>query len=276
MERQSISPGQLKQCSFVTILKPLPRGIWRRDIYVMDKSAKAAFFQSPKASTDPQTSAASEVLERLETMSPSVAGSLEHKSDAVEQMKMRLFNQRKDSSVVESSYITLSYCWHSADQVREKMETGREERPYYPLPISPALFQALLAERRSETEGIWCDQICIDQDNESEKTVTISAIDVLYRSARAVVVALDDIEINSEEQQFLRNYSRSERSLGSPQRELFDPDEGLPPMESNSLFRGLFEKIVGARWFTRACTILPNIRIATNPCPCCRRGVRMK
>lgn len=238
-------------CSLLILQGAPPCRILERDIHNLDRKAKECLFRHTIASTNRQTLNASRVLDKLCQLSPSVARNFELKSDAFETITMRLLNQRDDRHVPESSYIALSYCWQSIDRAEEEMMAITVTAPGYPLPISPPLFQALLAECKSATEGIWCDQICIDQDNESEKVTAISAMDIVYKSAREVVVALDDVEVNEEEQAFLQEYIDSYEFSIMLLGGCLDIQARSSGMEADHVFRKLFEKIIGARWFKR-------------------------
>jgi hypothetical protein len=40
----------------------------------------------------------------------------------------------------------------------------------------------ILKLRESDDEGIWVDQLCIDQENKDEKSIAIGVMDVIYKS----------------------------------------------------------------------------------------------
>ena len=65
------------------------------------------------------------------------------------------------------------------------------------------MVRGLLAQRGSPGEGIWIDQICVDQSNECEKMLAIGAMDLVYRCARLVVVVIEDIMFFKEEKTVL-------------------------------------------------------------------------
>ena len=66
------------------------------------------------------------------------------------------------------------------------------------------MLRSVLRQRTSASEGIWVDERCIDQDNASEMSHTIGVMDIVYRSARLVVVVIEDIGFSEEETVFLR------------------------------------------------------------------------
>ncbi|MCJ1420662.1 hypothetical protein MMC32_007021 [Xylographa parallela] len=263
MDPYLASTGRYSHCLFVKFQKGLPSRILKSDVHTLDSAAKTHLFRASSAITDKQSNDAAMVLERLRSISPTVARNFEIKSNVPETMTMRLLNQSSDYTEVENSYITLSYCWPSKNRTPGVALVHPIYLDEYPLPVSQPLFQALSAECRSPREGIWCDQICINQDDEVEKAVMISAMDVVYKCARVVVVALDDIEISVEEHLLLLRYTETDRYLKSSLEDRFDVQTKSSVMGSDPVFCGLFEKILGARWFSRAWCAY-EMRLASN------------
>ncbi len=106
---------------------------------------------------------------------------------------------------------------------------------------------ALANERISEEEGLWIDQLCIDQRNKEEKGVAIAAMDVIYRGARVVVVALADVEISWDKQTFLRGYISDYEDPIRPEIDFPHINEAPLYMSRNPLFRNIFYKIMSSR-----------------------------
>ena len=165
------------------------------------------------------------LLERLRALSPSTAAHYDLKKTSMEQIQLRFL--RRD--LLESpphhdfkSFIALSHCWLPAKSKsgisistpRKKLKeifsnllgSSRETHQLHPFPVSPVMFKALLDESRSADEGIWVDQLCVAQEDEAEKAATIAALDVIYKSARLVIICLEDIEVNDTEEVKLRKY----------------------------------------------------------------------
>lgn len=111
------------------------------------------------------------------------------------------------------------------------------------IPISGQLFQAVMSECMAD-EGLWIDQVCIDQSNQAEKNISIPAMAALYKHARRVLVVVENIEVDEAEQQFLRNFiPEFESSAGGT---IFSrPHFGEVPayMEKHRIFREFFNKI---------------------------------
>ncbi|KXJ87376.1 hypothetical protein Micbo1qcDRAFT_167725, partial [Microdochium bolleyi] len=43
--------------------------------------------------------------------------------------------------------------------------------------------------------AVWLDQLCINQASEDDKTTHVGAMDLIYRSARRVVILLEDVQL---------------------------------------------------------------------------------
>jgi Heterokaryon incompatibility protein (HET) len=106
------------------------------------------------------------------------------------------------------------------------------------------MFNAVLAERASPSEGIWIDQLCINQDDEEEKMTTIGFMDVIYKNARLVVILLEDVILSKTECNVLQCLlNKSERGANWDLKV-----EG--ELKHHAIC--LLWKIFSARWFTRA------------------------
>ncbi|KAK5988900.1 hypothetical protein PT974_10397 [Cladobotryum mycophilum] len=176
-----------------------------------------------------------------------VAALFGFKTTAVSQAPFRLVKRISKSSKPAASssvksFIALSYCWHNKDWSKEG-GSGNSTRNTN-IPISPFLFEALLEERVSDDEGVWIDQLCINQTDENEKAMAIGAMDVIYQRARLVAVVLEDIAIDKDEEQALRSIVEAFQQGGK-----WNYREKL---EASRRLTKLTWKIFSARWFTRA------------------------
>src|SRR5277367_2167058 len=54
-------------------------------------------------------------------------------------------------------------------------------------------------------EGIWIDQLCINQYDEIEKSIAIPVMDLVYGRAKVAVAILGEICINQEEIEVLKH-----------------------------------------------------------------------
>jgi hypothetical protein len=202
---------------------------------------------------------ASILLQSLHHLAPNVAKFFAPKSISDENLVFRLIN---DVNVhkEEQSYITLSYCWKKVNhEVPRKEESMPGDLPFgwvktvekFPLPVSSQMFEAVLRERE-QGEGLWFDQVCINQEDEAEKATAIGAMDSIYRNARTVVIALDDIYVKEDEAEFLRQYLDHYSSSDLPANQ--QPNRGLSPpfMQQQTLFLSFFERVLSSIWFERA------------------------
>src|SRR4051794_17400118 len=77
-------------------------------------------------------------------------------------------------------------------------------------------------------------------------------MDLIYKNARAVIIALDDIAADHDEVAFLRRYfeSYSYSNLAADQH----PNRGLSPpfMHTQVPLRKFFERVLSSVWFERA------------------------
>jgi hypothetical protein len=297
------------QCSIQYVDMPEILGEWgipRSDIVPISQAAR--FLES--APSPDQNKEASELLESLKIISPTIARDHELKAVALQRLQLRLIQPSEDLIWVgqhQRSYIALSYRWPqsqtppsgvttptSPEQVARAVEEQgyshniHTNRPHMSLdttstemaavPVPPILYRALLNERISRNEGLWVDQLCINQDDETEKSIAIPAMDLIYSRARMVVVVLGDICINQAEIEVLRDIVQIYEDSGS----LIEPNELmelLPPFTEQQLENGLVDlplpsgassrirqrlpddlpalnsllhKILSAEWFKRA------------------------
>ncbi|KAL6709048.1 hypothetical protein ACN47E_002175 [Coniothyrium glycines] len=197
------------------------------------------------------------LLTDLSCLAPSVAKNFMLKSHADSTFTFRLINNVEFQGE-ESSFIAMSYSWkrvvrHTSRRIVTPLGDlpfgWQKEVEQFPLPTSGALFQAVLRERR-KNEGLWFDQVCIDQENEMERMTTIGASDTIYKNARTVIVVLDDVLASPEEEQLLR-YLFDQYSYSETQSQ---PEVGSHPpvMSQYSFLRSFFERVVSSTWFERA------------------------
>ncbi|KIW21593.1 hypothetical protein PV08_02173 [Exophiala spinifera] len=136
-----------------------------------------------------------------------------------------------------TSFIAVSYCWHgdSWSTSRSLTDIGG--------PLTWEMWKAISQLRHSENEGIWLDQLCINQEDEREKQDAFYAMDLVYQSARLVVIVLEDISLSLADLDFLRFVCRLD----------FDDQSNTFQLLANiTRFNEVFDKIWAARCFSRA------------------------
>jgi hypothetical protein len=113
------------------------------------------------------------------------------------------------------------------------------------------MFHAFTDMRSSKDEGMWIDQICIDQTDGEDKQHNINFMGAIYQSARLVVVVLEDVEIYDDEHdlvvQITELYGTHEPEKLSKVLPTFSyGDSQLQALCS------IYVRILSARWFSRA------------------------
>lgn len=169
------------------------------------------------------------------------------KKAAVDEFNFRLLQDGLDSDCVyqaaEQTFIILSYTWHSTSwtpqpvllKSKQSQDTQKTEGP-----LTPAMWEAFLSQRNDQYEPFWVDQLCITQTSKHEKAAAIGSMDLLYRSARKVVVAIEDVAFTISEMELMLSYAASDL-----------PRSQRPQHDLNAL-SAAFQKLVKARWFQRA------------------------
>jgi hypothetical protein len=202
---------------------------------------------------------ATTLLANISRLAPALTKEFISKDHLETTFPFRLINDI-DFHGEEEGYIALSYCRKQFTlNAPRRVVTPVGDLPFgwqkeieqFPLPTGPALFEAIIREK-NKGEGLWFDQVCLEQDDESERAGITGAIDVVYKNARAVVVALDDIAVTPDEEQFLRYYVEQYSYSQTPSGH--QPNAGLTPplMEQFSPLKTLLERVISSEWFDRA------------------------
>lgn len=196
------------------------------------------------------------LLADLGQLAPSVAKDFISKEHTEASFVFRLLND-VDCRGEEEGYIAMSYCWKkmNRDTPRKVVEdlpfAWTREVEEFPLPTSGALFQAVLKEKGAR-EGLWFDQVCVDQEDDTERAAAIGAINTIYSNARVVVVALDDVVATPEEEQFLRCYVEQYSYSDLPFDQHPNARQNPPFMYQYPAFVSFLERFIQSEWFERA------------------------
>ncbi|KIW37266.1 uncharacterized protein PV06_10608 [Exophiala oligosperma] len=214
------------------------------------------------------------VLEKLNQLNPLVAKRFQSKSTAVSKFILRLadvtsvsWGMKKDQHNLlqtydlplavlrdwslarklhsgpqdpdSTSFIAVSYCWRDGSwpPINSLTDTGS--------PLTLEMWRAISELRSSDDEGIWLDQLCVNQKDEREKQDAIIAMDILYQSARIVVIVLEDISLSIADVELCQKCA-SGFSLDK------DKDNHSMTMADYYRLREIFQRIIKARLFSRA------------------------
>nr|POF27595.1 hypothetical protein CFP56_73780 [Quercus suber] len=210
------------------------------NVHLLSAHEKRSFLSSnADVEIDPHA-----LMRRLQTLDRKVAEKFMVKPDVMETFNFRLiYNHREVSRHQHQSFIALSY--------RRRLQVAKHHN-HYTLPLEPEIFQAVCHERTSEDEGIWVDQICINQESDEEKTISMSAMDMVYRSARVAVVVLDDIRLSAHESDVLAahmdEYERMHHVAPTKRFRRKQP----PWLETREDLYNVLVKLFRSSWWMRA------------------------
>ena len=217
-------------------------------------------------STQARREQATNLLARLKQLNPAVADKFQLKQHMLSQLQLRLICSNPAASGDVSSFVIVSYCWHYPKWVMAP--AAKDIAPGWE--ISAPMVNAVMSLRESQDEGVWLDKLCINQQDSMEKKVQVGAMDFIYRSARRVVILLEDVQLSEEEEaaglayaDFYKSMSLEvkDRNLEGEEKMEF-VDAYFPRQEQLLRQQGkgdiqaagkLFAmKLLGARWFSRA------------------------
>lgn len=204
------------------------------------------------------------ILTRLRQLNPALASQFAPKQEVISELQLRLITPgAEELPSTFDSFIVVSYCWHYPEwplpPPAESIAPGWE--------ISRPMVDAVMGLRKEGGEGVWLDKLCINQSETRDKTVHIGAMDIIYRSARGVVILLEDIQLTEEEEAAGLEYAgffndmrieADERALEGDERLKFirgyfpsrEPLSSIEDLQKKAHRFGL--RILNARWFTRA------------------------
>lgn len=61
------------------------------------------------------------------------------------------------------------------------------------------MVDAVMGCRENEREGVWIDRFCVNQNDDRDKTTHIGVMDVIYKSARRMIIVLEDVQLSADE-----------------------------------------------------------------------------
>lgn len=173
-------------------------------------------------------------------------------SEAPLRLLMEASSYRSDCPKPILGFIALSYCWRNSSWVPVSGPEARDSRDKS-LPVARSILQTALAQKKKSVdgvEGLWIDALCINQEDRQEKMLAVASMDRIFKSARLVVIALEDIKINNDEAAVIEQLKASKPSLDRNKDEE-GSFESVTRLNAATVW-GLVAKIGSARWFERA------------------------
>jgi hypothetical protein len=200
---------------------------------------KAEIFEYGLSKLDASGEEAELILQNLAAWCPDVVAQFSKRSSiTVLNTPFRLIfpadaREAFDNGLYVRQYIAISYCWHSVDYPYPGCE------PHDRWPFSKPFVDAILSDKDHPREGIWIDQLCIDQEDTVDKQMAVAAMDIIYRSCIRLLVLLEDVTLDAAETQFVKQcegiYIKYHKAW-------------VPDLEVRHLFVSVWRKIDEARW----------------------------
>ncbi|CAO2655704.1 Nn.00g045070.m01.CDS01 [Neocucurbitaria sp. VM-36] len=207
----------------------------------LSRENKAEIFEHALFTLSEGLDEAAAILQSLQKWNPSVAAVFAQRSaSTILDTPFRLifpnsaFPSFDETGLYIRQYIAISYCWHSQNPL-----------PHGSWPVSKPFVDAILADKDHPREGIWMDQLCIDQSSSVDKQRAVAAMDVIYRSCIRLVVLLEDVFLDEQETALHEKYNLVE---GIREQDWTWRPEG----DERALFASFFTKVNDARWWERA------------------------
>jgi hypothetical protein len=133
--------------------------------------------------------------------------------------------------------LAISYCWYS-DDFRPK---GYKKHGSWP--VSKSFVDAILEDKDHPREGIWTDQLCINQGSSDDKARSVSAMDIIFRSCIRLLILLEDVFLDEKEARLHEKYDPTKMKFDRT----WQPEEG-----DQEVCASFHNKINNARWWQRA------------------------
>lgn len=145
-----------------------------------------------------------------------------------------------DGAFAIRQYSAISYSWHNEEWPGTPHSAPE---PGSLWPIGKRFADAILGLRGHPREGVWMDQVCINQKDEDEQQRAIACMDIIYKSCRRLIVLLEDVELTNEEVALCGRYDVPDLRLNI----------NAQPAEADiPILISLFDKVARARWWKRA------------------------
>ncbi|KAK3680289.1 hypothetical protein LTR78_000667 [Recurvomyces mirabilis] len=206
-------------------------------VHELSLAEKAKLLLEPDAEADP-----TDLLARLRVLDRNVSTKFEVKTDILESFRFRLIHKDHGvGSIDHDGFVALSY---------RRRRHAEKHQDHITLPLDEEMYQAVLEE--TGNLPLWLDQISIDGTSRLETAVSMSAMDMVYRSARLVVVALDDVELEGHEGTVLENHMEEYTKMTHVSANKRFRGKQPPYLDTRDELYGVLRKILRSSWFKRA------------------------
>lgn len=210
----------------------------------LTRENKTELFEEAISKLSKSSQEASSILENLNKWNPSDASRfVPRSSSTILDTPFRLvfpnsaLQSFEETGLYVRQFLAVSYCWHSDEFLPE----GYERHVNWP--ISRPFVDAILDDKDHPREGIWIDQLCIDQSSSIDKGKSVAAMDIIYRSCIRLLVLLEDVFLDEREAALHEKYD--------PTQMAFDR-KWTPEGDDKNAFTTFYKKVNAARWWKRA------------------------
>lgn len=224
-----------------TIYEPLGAELFQ---LTLTRRNKAEIFEYALSTLSSSQRKSASVIANLHKWDPSVASLFTQRSfDTILNTPFRLIfpssslQSFEETGLYVRQYIAVSYCWRSPEFLSD------DYRRHGDWPISKPFVDAILEDKDHPREGIWMDQLCIDQGSTEDKLRSVAAMDVIYKSCIRLVVLLEDVTLDTVEIELVKGRGFGDR------KPVLSRKPG--PSEASALI-SFYEKVNRARWWDRA------------------------
>lgn len=219
-----------------------------RDLFVLSltRRNKSNIFSEAIKKLDGGLEEADLILRNLKSWAPDVAERFSPRtSGVILDTPFRLICSSPtgipfDGAFVIRQYLAVSYSWHNEEWPGTPHSAPE---PGSLWPIGKRFADAILGLRGHPREGVWMDQVCINQKDKDEQQRAIACMDIIYKSCRRLVVLLEDVELTDEEVALCGRYDVPDLRWNITAQ---PAEADIPALIS------LFDKVARARWWKRA------------------------
>ena len=214
-------------------------------LFTIPNHIKQRLFQNSLAQYDELETSGNGLIQRMSERNEAVSLDFAIKKHHILDVPFRLIlpaNTNIEAVEHDLEFIAISYACHSTEWRPAENETFNE------YPVGENMVRWLLDFRSTPTTGVWIDSICIDQNDEKERSLTIASMDCIYRDAKKVAYLLEDSRLKPHEVAILQKVDDliQSETLFFDQHPAFSGDNDVKDMST------AITEVLSCRFFNRA------------------------
>ncbi|KAI6784133.1 uncharacterized protein J7T54_004679 [Emericellopsis cladophorae] len=133
-------------------------------------------------------------LDNLHRLNPTIARNFETKSEKISNAPFRVLVPRGTRRRAVDGYVIVSWSWPNDGWTR-----ATENPVLQPWPFPQDMVKSILDlryEDEERLEGVWIDSLCINQQDDADKSLQIACMDAIYQNAARLVIVMEDVKID--------------------------------------------------------------------------------